>query len=272
MKHQTLLKSLLISSFLVLIIIFSGCINKVSSTESKLYKKLDYPPPADIEYLTFQFINRIRIDNNLTPYIYDNRLGYIARMYSIKMYRENFFGHYDISGKDLEDRLLENRYLFFAAGENLLLARNQNCESSFKLARELVESWMNSVGHRRMILNPEMNNVGIGIFCSGGSLYATMITTKPCETIKMDLIEGIASMYNIDVKNKTLEAKIIEISLQENCNILTVYLISSNSLVEYLSNEPIVLNVPFQISVNSPYRCNVNLTICFRNDLEYESN
>ena len=42
-----------------------------------------------------------------------------------------------------------------------------------KLARDLVDGWMKSPGHRANILNGQLRYIGVGIAQSGGYIYAT---------------------------------------------------------------------------------------------------
>ncbi len=265
MKTDLYLRFLLIS----LLFIVSACVNK---TDPEIFKRSDAPPANEFEYMVFQFINRIRIDYNLSPYVFDNRLSYIARSYSIRMYRENFFSHFDKDGKNVEDRLLDNKYLFFIAGENLFMSKHTTCDTSAKSAKMVVDSWFQSVGHRRLLLSDDLVYVGIGMFCSGGTMYVTMLATKTCNSFNSELMEGFIYYYDIPI-NRTINDSILDIYVENDCNILSIYAISIDSLVELTNGRnPMILDLPLRISINSPYRCNVNVTLCFRNDLDYKIN
>lgn len=265
MRTDHYLRFLLIS----LVFLLSACLNK---TEPELFKRIDTPPPTEFEYLVFQFINRLRADYNLSPLIFDNRLSYIARSYSIRMYRENFFSHFDSEGRGVDYRLLDNRYLFFAAGENLFMSKQISCDVSTKTAKMVVDAWFQSVGHRRLLLSDDMDYVGIGAFCSGGTLYVTMIATRSCNSIKTELMEGFMYSYDISI-NRPINDSIMDIYLENDCQILSVYAISLDSLIDITNGRnPLILDLPLKISINSPYKCTVNITMCFRNDLEYKIN
>lgn len=267
MRLDLLSRFLLISLFLVA----SGCIDRSDQRFTNVFLKLDYPPPSEFEYAVYQHINRVRHDYNLTPYIYDNRLGYIARSYSREMYNKKFFGHIDPEGTDVSGRLIKNNYLFFSAGENLI-QMNTNCDGEYLInAKRIVDGWLGSVGHRRLILNDEMSNVGVGIFCMNGILYGTMLTSRPCKSIDVELVEGIIFTY--DIGNNELMSKkehIIEFSvINSKCGVINVNIISNNTLISMDKPKMIEqIKLPFQIALNAPFECNVSIEICFRNDIE----
>ncbi|MCS7122752.1 MAG: CAP domain-containing protein [Candidatus Micrarchaeota archaeon] len=268
MRLALLSRFLLISVFLILI---SGCVERSNNKSTNIFLKLDYPPPTEFEYAVYQHINKVRQERNLPGYVYDNRLGYIARSYSRDMYHRRFFGHIDPEGGDVGSRLISNNYLFFAVGENLI-QMNANCDGEYLInAKRIVDGWLGSVGHRRLILNEDMSNVGIGIFCMNGILYGTMLTSRPCKSIDVELVEGI--MFTYDIGNNELMSKkehIIEFSVvNSKCGVVNVNIISNNTLISM--NKPKMIEqikLPFQIALNAPFECNVSIEICFRNDIE----
>lgn len=269
MRLAHLLRFLLISFLLFL----PGCIGKIQDQKSdSIFRKLDYPPPTEFEYIIFQHINRVRLESNLSPYKYDNRLGYIARLYAKRMYYENFFGHIDKEGRDVAMRLLDNRYMFFSAGENIIYLENINCNSDYlQNSRRVVTGWLTSVGHRRLILNDIMENVGIGVFCKDNMLYVTMLVSATCQNINAELIEGYVFTYDIGKTNYTVpQDPTVHIKILDgDCSIVNVNIISNQTLIPMDQRNMIgKISLPFQIAINSPFKCNASVEVCFRNDLE----
>jgi len=86
-----------------------------------------------------------------------------AQRYSERMVREGFFDHVGPDGSTLLSRVRGlSRYLMgargYSVGENLAWG-------SHELATpiEILNSWMNSPGHRRNILDGRFRDIGIGI-------------------------------------------------------------------------------------------------------------
>ena len=53
------------------------------------------------------------------------------------------------------------------AGENIAMGQEN--------PQEVMNSWMNSNGHRKNILNPNFTELGVGIAFDGSSLYWTQM-------------------------------------------------------------------------------------------------
>ncbi|MCX8008467.1 MAG: CvpA family protein [Patescibacteria group bacterium] len=92
---------------------------------------------------------------NLKP---DQSLQVVARSYAKQMLFERFFSHYDKEGNDVSYRLSRYGVQFFLAGENLAYAPD---------LLSAHEGLMNSEGHRRNILDPKFQRIGIGIIDAG---------------------------------------------------------------------------------------------------------
>ena len=117
-------------------------------------------------------INRERERIGLTQLSWDDRLAGLARQYSEKMARENFFDHIDSQGNDVVARARQNRIRGWnKIGENLF-----TCSPTDELARLSVKGWMHSPTHRDNILDPEWRDTGIGIaYARNGEVYITEV-------------------------------------------------------------------------------------------------
>lgn len=89
----------------------------------------------------------------------------VAESYSARMLNEGFFGHEDLQGKDVYDRLKQKEIFYTVATENL--AFHPINSSNTAIGKEVVEGWMKSPGHRVPILNRDVlwESVGIGVAC-----------------------------------------------------------------------------------------------------------
>lgn len=112
----------------------------------------------------------------------DNRLDGIARSHSQDMADRNYFDHDTPEGRDPTDRGTAvgyncrkdyGSYYTYGLAENIfwISRAGSNPET---LAREIVDSWMGSPGHRQNILEPAYDALGVGIAVSRtGAVYAT---------------------------------------------------------------------------------------------------
>jgi uncharacterized protein YkwD len=149
----------------------------------------------DLEHRIHVFINRERTAHGLSLLGFDNRLSRIARSHSKDMASRSYFSHESPEGRDFSFRYQEQRYTcsirsgnaIHMGAENIALGhlyrsiRTVNgVVSSYdwytleQLAREIVQGWMNSPGHRKNILTMHWQNEGIGVFFApDGTVYIT---------------------------------------------------------------------------------------------------
>lgn len=102
-----------------------------------------------------RLMNEYRATEGLAPLRDDQRLDLAAGDRMKHMEEESFWNHDAPNGKKPFDWLSQREYDYRAAGENL--ARG------FETARLLVQSWMESRGHRANILSADYEDCGIAI-------------------------------------------------------------------------------------------------------------
>ncbi|MFI7367308.1 sigma-70 family RNA polymerase sigma factor [Streptomyces sp. NPDC050149] len=95
----------------------------------------------------------------------DAQLTDAAQRHSDDMAARNFFEHTNPDGAGPGQRVTDAGYRWSAYGENI--ARGQQTPQS------VMESWMNSPGHRANILNCSFKNIGIGIHRASGGPWWT---------------------------------------------------------------------------------------------------
>jgi uncharacterized protein YkwD len=108
--------------------------------------------PAEAEVI--RLTNRARAGHGCRAVRTEGKLATAARRHSADMARKNFFSHTGSDGSDFVRRAKRAGY-HHAMGENI--ARGQST------AAEVVEAWMNSAGHRSIILNCAAKAVGVGM-------------------------------------------------------------------------------------------------------------
>jgi uncharacterized protein YkwD len=137
------------------------------------------PPPGvkhlpQVENLVFEMTNQARRAKGLPPFIQDVELTQVARAFSDDMLVRRFFDHTTPDGVTFDERLAE-RYPHRARlmGENIWYASGYNVEKIRQVAKEIVDDWMSSPGHRENILDPRFTHLGVGVSARNGTIRAT---------------------------------------------------------------------------------------------------
>ena len=151
----------------------------------------DDPPDIDIEALeqsVHERVNEVRREAKLSTLIWNNKLAEVARAHSVDMGENHFFDHVNLRGESLKMRAGRggfvcrhpgNDYTIFGLGENLYMTQlyesyqmhysngKAHLEFSWKsperIAREAVEAWEESPGHRENLMRSSFVFQGIGI-------------------------------------------------------------------------------------------------------------
>jgi uncharacterized protein YkwD len=120
----------------------------------------------------FDMVNEQRRRNSLNALEWNEELAQVARDYSRKMARGNFFDHYDPDGESVVERAKNARVKNWSKiGENLFY-----CENIDEFSRIAVKGWMKSPTHKENILDHEWNYSGIGVYVGRGNrVYVTQV-------------------------------------------------------------------------------------------------
>lgn len=106
------------------------------------------------EKKVLELVNQERAAQGLNPLAWADDLADVARAHSKDMEQRRFFDHMNPSGFSPFDRMENAGITYFMAAENI--AAGQGTPAA------VMESWMNSPGHRANILNPELKELGVG--------------------------------------------------------------------------------------------------------------
>jgi uncharacterized YkwD family protein len=101
-------------------------------------------------------VNAERTKAGLKPLKYSEPLAKVARVKSADMYENSYFGHVSPTFGTPFDMLDKHRIPYQFAGENIAKGHHT--------PEEVVQSWMNSEGHRKNILNANYNQMGVGFY------------------------------------------------------------------------------------------------------------
>ena len=139
-------------------------------------------PASDVdaaERATLCLLNAERRAKGLRPLRRDRKLRVAALRHSTDMVERDFLEHVNPDGVGHHERIVATGYRLhpggFATGENL--ASGRPGETSTPAV--VVYGWMRSAGHRRNVLRPDFEEIGVGIIphALGGGPGATYTTT-----------------------------------------------------------------------------------------------
>ena len=151
------------------------------STDIKDDLKPNTPPTSVdetlIEELIFQSVNELRAKLSINPVTRNESLRLAATVRAIET--EESFSHTRPDGTEpftvLEEP--ETLYIYSMVGENLAMATFFKDERH--MSQLIFEGWVDSKDHYETMINPEFDEIGIGIHYDGDILYATQFFGKP---------------------------------------------------------------------------------------------
>lgn len=131
---------------------YSGELLPIEKPSSDLQQAIDRANAQQIIDLT----NVYRLHHQRRPLTVNQGVNMIAKEYSQAMARQNFSSDEEVEIKDLSQRLNEAQISYEEAA--------QNTATQYYDAAETVHGWINSPDHRKTILNPDYNQMGVGVF------------------------------------------------------------------------------------------------------------
>jgi uncharacterized protein YkwD len=128
-------------------------INLIKVKENPSSQKKDAPT---IEMDLFNLVNIEREKLGLAPVRFSPPLSFLARKHSQDMAQREDISHLSTSGEAYSDRLVEGGFYFIKNGENV--AYSQTFIPEF-----IHKGFMDSPGHRANVLDPDFDELGIGV-------------------------------------------------------------------------------------------------------------
>jgi uncharacterized YkwD family protein len=111
------------------------------------------------EHKVLELTNAEREKNGLDPLVWNESLAELARAHSQDMVDRGFFSHNNPDGASPFDRMKAAGINYISAAENIAAGQAS--------PEAVIESWMNSEGHRENILNPKLKELGVGLARGG---------------------------------------------------------------------------------------------------------
>jgi uncharacterized protein YkwD len=122
---------------------------------------------GDYEARVIELVNRERRANGIPPLKRTTALDKAARYHATDLGQDNYFSHdtYDRRNGALVRvcgafERIRVWYAYWAAAENVA--------AGYRTPEEVMAGWLDSEGHRRNILNPDLREIGVGYFSGAG--------------------------------------------------------------------------------------------------------
>lgn len=168
------------------------------------------PDESSLSREIFDEINRKRVELGNKPLEWDERIYQAAKDHSIDLRTHKTFSHHNDEGASVADRLKNQDLFFMVAAENLFMLKT----STKNIPNVVVEGWMNSPGHRWVIVDRDkfFTHGAVGVTCDNLSCYVTFNcadfivskkwTLKPNYYVKVNLNDeslGFQKSYPVDI-------------------------------------------------------------------------
>lgn len=177
----------LVLLFFLITTAFSGCVNTKEEltptpTPTPTSNITVIPPPTyaivlpwDLEEAIFDEINNLRAKNNISVLRWNEKVAEVARNHSEDMDTREYFAHSNPEGEYHYDRLLNDGVFFIVTAENLYSYPWGGEANLEYIAKEIVEGWLESPGHRSIILDRDelYSDIGIGVSYGQECYYIT---------------------------------------------------------------------------------------------------
>jgi uncharacterized YkwD family protein len=112
-----------------------------------------------IEREVVQLVNQIRASYGLGQLTLNEELSRVARIKAEDMAKNRYFSHNSPTYGSPFDMMRQFGISYRTAGENIAMG--------YSTAKQVVDAWMNSEGHRANILNASFTQIGVGYTANG---------------------------------------------------------------------------------------------------------
>ncbi len=136
-------------------------------------------------------LNADRAALGLVPVQVDARLMAIARARSVDMATKGYFSHTQPDGRNVFNILTAQAVSWYNAGE-IIAVNNYPMDSTASVANR---QWMNSPGHKAIIISKDFNYVGVGLAldpATGKKLWTAVYIKGPDRTGARAAVTGAA--------------------------------------------------------------------------------
>jgi uncharacterized protein YkwD len=128
---------------------------EIEQKKADIYPTVSAELKEGFEYQLFDLTNASRVNHQLPILTWDEHVRGTARKHSSDMAQNQYFSHTNLDGESPFDRLDKDQVSFHMAGENLAYGQFSSIFAH--------EGLMNSIGHRKNILQKDYEYLGIGV-------------------------------------------------------------------------------------------------------------
>lgn len=148
-------------------LLLAGC-GVADVVEDSFGEQKDVPPGASMTgeergqaIAVAQMANELRAANGLEPLIWDETAADAAYDHAVAMRVRGFYAHNDPDGLTPLDRMQR-------AGVDMDYFGGENIARHNKGPREVMDAWIHSPSHRRVLLAPGVTHIGVGVHLGRG--------------------------------------------------------------------------------------------------------
>lgn len=158
------------------------------------------PDLAKSEAAIVELTNAFRRENKAAIVKIDPKLSEAARKYAQFLAQSRLFSH-TADGRRPVDRVKAGGYAACQVAENLALMSDSRGFETRQLAQRMLQSWKNSPGHRRNLLEPHVTEIGVGVIKAKHeeTYYAVQLFGRPARL-----------RYRFEVQNRSNVAVPVE--------------------------------------------------------------
>lgn len=144
------------ASVFLFLLLASPCVKSLTCFEQEKESSSPKKDVTTIELDLFNLVNIEREELGLAPVRFSPPLSFLARKHSQDMALREDISHLSTSGETYSERLVEGGFYFIKNGENV--AYSQTFIPEF-----IHKGFMDSPGHRANVLDPDFDELGIGV-------------------------------------------------------------------------------------------------------------
>lgn len=162
-----------------MLVLLAGCVAVVPVTITTTHTvqpqpqrvAMRYAPAGSVSARVGAILNEERTKRGLQPVSHNATMDELATAHARDMHRNDFFGHEGTNGRSSFQRLKSSGYGPCIAAENI--ARGQ------RTPEHVMQSWMESDGHRENNLRAEVSEYGVG-YETAGHNWVLMLAAPGC--------------------------------------------------------------------------------------------
>jgi cysteine-rich secretory family protein len=170
------------------------------------------PDLPQTEVAILEMTNAFRKEHNLTTLKPNAALAAAARVFAAYLGKTGKFGH-EADGREPHERAEAAGYRYCLVAENLAFNLDSRGFETAKLARDVVEGWKTSPGHRANLLEKSVTEIGVGVVRAPDrhpKFISVELFGRP-ETLKLNFsIENrtaLAVAYRLGEESDTIPAR-----------------------------------------------------------------